>query len=106
MRTTYGTIVLLAAVWVVAAYLRPDATFHLGPLILPLVPLVTVPKHANTVPGILFGWAVGALVIASLWLTSLLDGPALGPFSSATSESVAVLIGASIVGLISARLTR
>jgi hypothetical protein len=42
--TEFGTIILLAAVWVVAAVVRQEATFHLGPLLLPLVPLVTTPR--------------------------------------------------------------
>jgi hypothetical protein len=104
--TEFGTIILLAAVWVVAAVVRPEATFHLGPLLLPLVPLVTTPRDEDRTRQVLFGTALGAFVIGILTLTSHLNGPAFAPFASATAESVAVLFGAGVVGLVLARSTR
>jgi hypothetical protein len=89
-----------------AALLRPGATFHLGPLLLPLVPLVTVPEGLSPTRPILVGVGVGAIVIVLLAGTAHLDGPAYDPFPSAMAESVAFLFGAGAGGLVLARWTR
>lgn len=102
----FGVSALLAAIWVISAIVRPEATFHLGPLVLPLVPLILTTPNTSSLWPILFGFGLGALVIASLSANGRLDGPALEPFSSATAESVALLIVAGVIGLLLARFTR
>ena len=102
---TYLVIAGLAGVWVVAALLRPETTFHLGSIILPLIPLVVATKDERTKAiGVAVG--VGAVVIAFLSLTGNLSGPAFEPFPSALAESVLTLIGSGILALGLARFTR
>jgi hypothetical protein len=104
-RQTYLAIAGLAGVWLLAALLRTDTTFHLGPIILPLIPLLIAPKGSRTKAiGVAVG--VGAGVIALLSLTGNLSGPAFEPFSSAMAESVLTLIGSGILALGLARVTR
>ena len=95
-RFTLFVIGLMAFVWVIAALVRPGTTLHLGPLILPMIPLATVPNEETPLALIGVGAGVGALVILVLGLAGLLNGPALEPFSSALAESVVVLVGASV----------
>jgi len=101
-----ASIGLLAVVWLIAAFARPDATFHLGPVLLPLIPLLTTPKSDDPRVGVVIGAISGFFVIAILGAVDRLAGPALDPFSSAAGESVIVLIGSAMVGLVLARLTR
>jgi hypothetical protein len=104
-RQTYLAIAGLAGVWLVAALFRTETTFHLGPVILPLIPLLIAPKGSRTkAVGVALG--VGAGVITFLSLTGNLSGPAFEPFSSAVAESVLTLIGSGVLALGLARLTR
>lgn len=104
-RQPYFAIAGLTVVWVVAALLRTETTFHLGPIILPLIPLLIAPKGSRTrAIGVAAG--VGAGVIALLSVTGNLSGPAFEPFSSAVAESVLTLIGSGILALGLARVTR
>lgn len=105
LRQTYLAIAGLAGVWVVAALLRTETTFHLAPIILPLIPLLIAPKGNRTkAVGVAVG--VGAGAIAILSVTGNLSGPAFEPFSSAVAESVLTLIGSGILALGLARVTR
>jgi hypothetical protein len=104
-RQTYLVILGIAAIWVVSAVLRPETTFHLGPVILPLIPLFTSPKeHRVKAVGVALG--VGAGAIALLFFTENLTGPSFEPFPSALAESVLALVGSGILALGIARATR
>jgi hypothetical protein len=104
-RQTYLTIAGLAAVWILAALLRSDTTFHLGPVILPIIPLLIAPKESRVkAVGVAIG--AGAVVISVLFLTGNLSGPAFEPFPSALAESVLALVGTGILALGFARMTR
>ena len=104
-RQTYLAIVGLAGVWVVAALLRTETTFHLGPIILPLIALLIAPRGSRTKPvGVAVG--LGAGIIALLSLTGNLSGPSFEPFSSAVAESVVALIGSGILALGLTRVAR
>jgi len=104
-RQTYLVIAGIAAVWIVAALLRPEPTFHLGPIILPLIPLFVAPKSARMkAVGVAIGIGAGVVVILSL--TGNLSGPAFEPFPSALAESVLTLVGAGLLALGFARVTR
>ena len=104
-RQTYLTIAGVAGVWIVAALLRSETTFHLGPVIVPLIPLLVAPKESRMKSvGIAVG--VGAVVIAFLYFTGNLSGPAFEPFPSALAESVLTLVGTGILAFGFARVTR
>jgi len=103
---TFGVVALLAGVWLVAAILRPDSTFHLGPVLLPLVPLLTTPRDSDPRQAILFGIATGFVVLLILGIGGRLDGPAFEPFPSVAAESVFALLASGAVGLVFARATR
>lgn len=105
-RTTYGSIALIAIVWVVYATVRPDTTLHLGPLLLPLLPLVTENAGTNRVPFVVTGAVVAGAVLVLLSATGGLSGPAIEPFTTATAESAASLLVATLTGLGIAYLTR
>lgn len=90
----------IAAVWLVAAILRPGTTLHLGPFLLPLVPAILGSDSAHPVRFTLIGFVVGAASIALLSVSGNLDGPALEPFTDAIDESIALLVFGGAVGLI------
>lgn len=86
----------LVAVWLVAAALRPEVTYHLAPvLVAGALPVATV-LDRNDPPGTTralalaagVGFAVAVVVAVLLAAVGRLDGPALGPFTSALAESI------------------
>ncbi|NHZ70502.1 MAG: hypothetical protein GWP18_02545 [Proteobacteria bacterium] len=93
----------IAAVWIVAALLRPETTLHLGPLFLPLVPAILLRGDPDALRGVVSGVGLGAVTITVLSLSGNLDGPPLEPFPSALAESIIVLAGAAIIALVVAR---
>lgn len=95
----------IAVVWIVAAVVRPDTTFHLGPIIVPFVPLVLAPSGTRLKSvGVAIG--IGGGVIALLSLTGNLSGPAFDPFDSALAESVVALAASGSIALGFARFAR
>jgi len=104
-RQTYLLTAGIAVVWIVAALLRSETTFHLGPIILPLVPLIVAPR-AERVKAIVVALAMGAGVIALLSPTGNLSGPSFEPFPSALAESMVTLAASGIFALGFARFTR
>lgn len=104
-RHTYLVTVAIAAVWIVAALARTEVTFHLGPVILPMIPLLVATKGSRAkAVGVAVG--IGAGVITVLSLTGNLSGPSFDPFSSAFAESVFTLVGAGSLAFGLARFTR
>lgn len=99
-RQSVIVIAMLAFVWIAAAALRSETTFHLGPVLLPVAQLVVADHASDLRPLVLFGVVTGAGVIGLLAAVGLLDGPALGRFTSAAAESVVVLLVAGAVGLL------
>ena len=89
----------IASVWLITAFIRTDTTMHLGPLLLPIVPAILGKDTDHPIRFTLVGVAIGAAVIAVLYLTGNLNGPALSPFSDALTESVAMLAVGGIAGL-------
>ena len=90
----------IAAVWLIAAFLRSGTTLHLGPLLLPLIPAILGrdTEHPIRLTLIGIGTAIGAIVV--LFLTGNLSGPSLGAFPDALTESIVFLAIGSVVGLI------
>ncbi|MDA2978721.1 MAG: hypothetical protein O3B42_03015 [Actinomycetota bacterium] len=102
----YVIVLMLATIWIVTAALRPETTLHLGPILLPLVPLVVTNSSTNAVRLVLFGVLVGFAVLGALGVLGMLDGPAFKPFDSAAGESVFALLAAGTTGILFARLAR
>ncbi len=90
----------IAAVWLLAAFLRSDTTLHLGPLLLPLVPAILGRDADHAVRLTLVGIGIGAAVIVLLSVTGNLNGPALEPFTEALTESVVLLAVGGAISLI------
>jgi hypothetical protein len=90
----------IAAVWLIAAFLRSGTTLHLGPLLLPLVPAVLGRDTQYPIHLTIAGIAAGIVSIIVLFATGNLSGPALEPFPNAVTESIVLLGVGSIVGLI------
>ena len=99
LRSALGWTAAIAAVWIVAAALRPETTLHLGPLLLPLTPAFLLRGQDGAYAGVLGGAAIGVGVLAILLLSGNLDGPALEPFTSVIAESVTFLATATAAGL-------
>ena len=95
----------IAAVWLIAAFLRSDTTLHLGPLLLPLVPAILGRDTQHPIRLTMIGIGAGVAAIVVLFASGNLDGPAIEPFSSALTESVVLLGVGSVIGLIIAALS-
>ena len=99
----------LAAVWVLAAALRPTSTFHLAPILIAgIVPLlgkkVGLRHRAVTVAGFV-GLSIVAASSVILALFDLLRGPSLLPFGDAFVEAIVFAAGTAVVAGTIARLT-
>ena len=103
-RQTYLLTAGIALVWIVAAVVRSETTFHLGPIILPFVPLIAAPRPVRG-KAVGVALAMGAGVIALLSLTGNLSGPSFEPFPSAVAESVVALAASGMLALGFARFT-
>jgi hypothetical protein len=90
----------IAAVWLVASFMRPDTTLHLGPLLLPLLPAVLGRDTEHPIRLALLGIGAGLATILVLLATGNLSGPALEPFPDALTESIVFLVAGGAIGLI------
>lgn len=100
MQSTILWVVGVAALWLVVALARSGTTLHLGPLLVPLIPLVVARKEDFALRATGVAAAIGLVVIAALWITGNLDGPALSPFPSALAESLVFLAAGTAIGLV------
>ena len=96
----------IVILWVVVAALRPDATLHLGPILVPLIPSLVATSRRVAVAATLIAACVGAAAIVVLAASDLLQGPALPPFGTAVAESVTFLVLGTGMGLTVAWLRR
>lgn len=90
----------IAAIWLIAAFLRPGTTLHLGPLLLPLIPAILGRDAEHPIRLTLIGIATAVAAIAVLFSTGNLNGPSLGAFPDALTESIVFLAIAGVTGLI------
>lgn len=90
----------IALVWIATAFLRPDTTMHLGPLLLALVPAFLGRDSDHPQRGVLVGTGIGAMVITILSITGNLDGPSLSGFPDALTESIVLLAIGGTGGLV------
>jgi hypothetical protein len=96
----------IAAIWLIAAFLRPGTTLHLGPLLLPLIPAILGRDTEHPMRLTLIGIAAAILAIVILSATGNLSGPSLGAFPDALTESIAFLAIGSVIGLIISSTSR
>jgi hypothetical protein len=99
----------LAAVWILAAAVRPASTFHLAPILIAgIVPLLGkkagLRHRAVTVAGFV-GLSIASASSAILALFDLLRGPSLLPFGNAFVEAIVFAAGTAVVAGIIARIT-
>ena len=87
--TAFGIAGGLAAVWAVAALVRPSATFHLAPILVVLTPLLATARDRR-IPARLTAGTVLIALATSLLLAAvdLMRGPSLLPFGGALTEAV------------------
>jgi len=90
----------IAAVWLIAAFLRSGTTLHLGPLLLPLIPAILGRDTEHPIRLTLIGIFTAIVAIVVLLVTGNLNGPSLGAFPDALTESIAFLAIGSVIGLI------
>lgn len=90
----------LAAVWLIAAAVRPELTYHLAPLLVAgIPPVVMALDRQDPASRRALGWAaflgfVAAVAMAILLaVAGWLEGPAFEPFANPLVESI---IGAAI----------
>ena len=105
---SYG--VFLAAIWVVAAALRPTTTFHLVPLLIAAALPVALgfdnrevsPRAISSLAGL--GGTLALGVTGLLVLFDRLRGPSLLPSGGAITESVVFAVAGTLSGLVIAML--
>lgn len=90
----------VAALWLAVAVARSGTTLHLGPLLVPVVPLVVARSADFALRAMAVASAMGLGVIGLLSATGNLNGPALDPFPSAFAESLGFLVAGTAIGVI------
>ena len=102
---------LLAGLWVVLAFLRPESTFHLAPILVgfafPLGHRLRVKRPLTAGQAMAAG--IGSLInlgvaIGILTWADKLQGPTLLPFGGAVTEAVVFGAVAAVLGAIFAAL--
>ncbi|MGI9642776.1 MAG: hypothetical protein ACR2N9_08335 [Acidimicrobiia bacterium] len=96
----------VAALWLAVALARSGTTLHLGPLLVPVIPLVVAPKEDFALRATALAAVMGLGVIGMLWATGNLNGPALDPFPSALAESVVFLVAGIAIGAMGIAIAR
>ena len=97
----------LAAVWLLAAAVRPEVTYHLAPaLVAGALPVTIVLDRGNSrgarVVGAAaaIGFAIAVVTALLLAAAGWLEGPTIGRFTSGLSESVAGAAFGAVAGLL------
>ena len=104
---TIASTVALAALWVLVAIFRPGTTLHLGPVLVPLVPLLLVRgEEDHAVFSTLIAGAISVSVSFGLAVTGNLEGPAFSPFPNALVESLVGAAVGTVIGLVGLRSAR
>lgn len=106
MASTAWLTVGITLVWLTYALVRDGTTVHLGPLIVPFVPVATAYGAPRVVALTGFATALTGVAIVVLASTGNLDGPVIGPFGDAIVESVVILAVAAPAALAVAALSR
>lgn len=106
IRSTLLWVGTVAVLWLVVAIARGGTTLHLGPLLVPIIPLLVARKESFAMRATWIAGLAGLVVVATLWITGSLDGPALSPFPDALAESLAFVGAGTALGLIGSSISR
>ncbi|MGI9528742.1 MAG: hypothetical protein ACR2NG_03450 [Acidimicrobiia bacterium] len=106
LRSTLLWAVSVAALWLTVALVRSGTTLHLGPLLVPLIPLVVARTEGFALRATALASAIGLGVVSVLWATGNLNGPALDPLPSALAESLAFLLAGTVIGVVGIVVSR
>jgi hypothetical protein len=103
----------LTAVWLLAAAIRPEVTYHLAPTLVAGALPVTIVLDRGQDPGVgvlaasaAIGFAIAVITAVLLGAAGWLEGPTIGPFTSGLSESVAGAAFGAVTGLLVAAVSR
>lgn len=86
------------ALWILVAAMSDGTTFHLAPVIVAGVPVISWGGHRLT--GMLIGMSGATIAAVGLSLAGLLDGPSLLPFGGALLESIVGAAVGAVAGVI------
>ncbi len=93
----------IGGVWLIVAFVRPDTTLHLGPLLVPLIPAILSRGTDHAIRSTVAGIVMAGIVLVILTASGNLSGPALGPFPDALAESLVFLAMGSVGALVYAK---
>jgi hypothetical protein len=103
----------LAVVWLIAAAFRPEVTYHLAPMLVAGALPVAMALDRDAAPGMRAlalaagaGFLLAAIVALLLAAVGWLEGPTLGPFTSALAESIAGAALGAAAGFLAGALWR
>ncbi len=103
----------LAAVWLIAAAVRPEVTYHLAPILVAGSLPVAMVLDCDRAPGMKVlvlasgvGFVVAVATAALLAVAGWMEGPPFGAFATAGGESIAGAAFGAVAGLLLAALWR
>jgi hypothetical protein len=101
------TAAFLAAVWLVAAAVRPTSTYHLAPLLVAgsIPAIAAVRSWAGLANATTLGAALAVGVSLAIGVFDLLRGPTLLPYGGALAESLTFAVVGALGGAVIAALT-
>lgn len=89
----------LSVLWVAVAGIRPETTYHLAPLLVAATPAAFSPGgRQGALVRVLVGLGLASASGVIIWRLGGLRGPTIGPFSSATQETMALALVGALVG--------
>jgi hypothetical protein len=92
-----------AVLWIVAAGITRDVTYHLAPVIVAAAPVISY--RQQPLGSAVLGFGLATAIALGLAALGYLTGPSLLPFGGALLESVVgALIGATLGGLLAGRV--
>ena len=104
LRSGLGLAAILSAVWIIAAALRPTATYHLAPILIagavPVAAGGTGLTRSTIVRATLAGAGVAMVAALTLAALDLLRGPTLLPYGGALAEAATFAVLGSASGLV------
>lgn len=104
MRSAVSAAAGLAAVWAVAAAVRPTSTYHLAPLLIagiaPILARRPERSHSLLAVGAMAGVVIAAGAALGLAAFDLLRGPSLLPYGGALAEAVTFTVLGAVAGFL------
>ena len=110
LRSGLGIAAALSAVWMIAAAVRPTATYHLAPILIagaiPVLARGAGLARSTVVGATLIGSAVAILAGLILGALDFLRGPSLLPVGGALAEAITFAVLGGAIGLLIVALPR